>query len=239
MKTFPGVSIALLLATMPSSGGIPGPGKYNGVVIFDRWGGCHLYTGVFEMEISEKVKESLRPYSGKAVLIDAREVYRPMNPGDGLITKLKVLGPAENTEPHNGPRPVVDGFSLLAILDFSQRGPDELIVELRNNTNSRRGVDTYSLGPTLLTKMQSSACMTPADGPSYPILTRWSVSLMQQVPQQVACQVSGKPIVARALATTAMHKSAWHPTRLCQYFFSSRTDNRAPGSSATRSMGVS
>jgi hypothetical protein len=54
--------------------GIRGPGKYNGVVIFDRWDGCHLYSGAYLMEISEQVKESLRPYRDKAVLIDAQEV---------------------------------------------------------------------------------------------------------------------------------------------------------------------
>ena len=33
-------------------GAIRGPGKYNGVVIFDRWDGCHLYSGAYVMEIS-------------------------------------------------------------------------------------------------------------------------------------------------------------------------------------------
>ena len=197
MKALLGVSIALLLAATSSSGGILPPGKYNGVVIFDRWDGCHLYTGVYQMEISQKVKESLRPYSGKAVLIDAQEVYQPMNPGNGLITKLKVLGPGENTIPPNTiPPPTVEGFSLHSIPSFSQQGYDELIIELRNDTNSPREIDTDALGPTLLKK--GSGCFSPADGPSYPILTNWSVSFMHQAPQQAGCQVKGKPIVARA-----------------------------------------
>jgi hypothetical protein len=199
MKALLGVSIALLLSATSSSAGILAPGKYNGVVIFDRWDGCHLYTGVYQMEISEKVKESLRPYNGKAVLIDAQEVYEPMNPGDGLITKLRVLGPAENTTPpHIAPPPTVEGLSLRSIPSFSQQGYDELIMELRNDASNRRGIDTYVLGPTLLTKRQGFACLSPADGPSYPILTAWSVSFMQQVSQQASCQVKGKPVVARA-----------------------------------------
>jgi hypothetical protein len=41
------------LAIVATFGAVRGPGKYNGVVIFDRWGACHLYSGVYLMEISE------------------------------------------------------------------------------------------------------------------------------------------------------------------------------------------
>ena len=51
MKALLVASVGLLLVALPSPGGIIGPGKYNGVVIFDRWGGCHLYAGVFVMEV--------------------------------------------------------------------------------------------------------------------------------------------------------------------------------------------
>jgi len=198
MKLLLAISISLLVAPLPSFSGILGPGQYNGVVVFDRWDGCHLYTGVYEMEISESVKESLRPYRGKAVLIDAQEVFQPMNPGDALITKLRVLGPARNTAPPNITRPpVAEGFSLRSIPSFSQQGYDELIVELRNDTSSRRAVDTSAIGPTLLTKRRGLACFNPADGPSFPILTRWSVSFMQQSAQGASCQENGKSAEAR------------------------------------------
>ena len=199
MKSVLVLSVALLFAPIPSHSGILGPGKYNGVVIFDRWDGCHLYTGIHQMEISEKVKESLRPYQGKAILIDAQEVYQPMNPGDGLITKLKVLGPAEDTvPPHITPPPTVDGLSLRSIPSFSQQGPDELIIELRNDSNSRQQGDTSALGLTLLTKRQGFECFNPADGPSYAILTAWPVSMMQQHPMRNSCLVNGKGPTARA-----------------------------------------
>ena len=42
-----------------------GSGKYSGVVIFDRWGGCTLYSGIYVMYISEGVKEQLRPEAGR------------------------------------------------------------------------------------------------------------------------------------------------------------------------------
>jgi hypothetical protein len=78
--------------------GIRDAWKYNGVVIFDRWDACWLYSGIYLMEISEKLKESLRPFQGQAVLIDAQDVWQPMNPGDGLIRQLKVPGPAEQVD---------------------------------------------------------------------------------------------------------------------------------------------
>ena len=77
-----------------ANAGIRAPGKYSGVVIYDRWGGCILFSGVYLMYVSEAVKGQLRPYTGEAVEIDALAVVQPTNPGDGLIRKLKVLGPA-------------------------------------------------------------------------------------------------------------------------------------------------
>ena len=52
------------------------------------------------MYVSERVKEQLRMYEGQAIELDALEVTQPVNPGDGLIRKLKVLGPAP---PNKGP----------------------------------------------------------------------------------------------------------------------------------------
>ena len=40
---------SLVKPAIPSPGGILAPGKYNGIVIFDRWGACHRYTGSFQM----------------------------------------------------------------------------------------------------------------------------------------------------------------------------------------------
>lgn len=65
------------------------------MVIFDRWGGCILFSGVYLMYISESTKEKLRDYEGQAIEVDALKVNQPMNPGDGLIRELKVLGPAK------------------------------------------------------------------------------------------------------------------------------------------------
>jgi hypothetical protein len=39
--------LTLTLFTTTSVAGIRGPGKYAGVVIFDRWHTCYLYSGIY------------------------------------------------------------------------------------------------------------------------------------------------------------------------------------------------
>src|SRR5690349_24452373 len=92
----PAIANFLLVLLMSSFliAGIRGPGRYSGVVFFDRWGGCILFSGVYLMYISEEVKDSLRSYEGQAIGIDAQQVVQPLNPGDGLIKRFKIVGPA-------------------------------------------------------------------------------------------------------------------------------------------------
>jgi hypothetical protein len=193
MKTFLGISVALLLPFTGLSG-IRGPGKYSGVVIFDRWDGCHLYSGVYLMEVSEKVKEQLRPFAGQAMLIQAEEVLQPMNPGDGLITKLRVIGPAEEpVKPRFGFAPILEGLSLTAVPNFGAAGGEELVVRLTNTGDSNRAIDTDALAPTLLAKKQGTECLLePSDGPSYAAVTRTNVNLMSSHPASGSCLVNGK-----------------------------------------------
>lgn len=196
MKALHCASIALLLScSLPFSGscGIIGPGKYSGIVVFDRWDACHLYSGVYVMEISEKVKEKLRPFAGQAMLVDATEVFQPMNPGDALITKLQVLGPAE--EPVRagfGLPPVLEGLSLKAISNFGAHGAAELIVILSNSGASKRAIDANALAPTLLAKKQGLECLEPSDGPSYAAVTRMTVNLLNSQAARYLCSVNGK-----------------------------------------------
>src|SRR4051794_5023656 len=114
------------LLAITSSGAIRGPGKYNGVVIFDRWGGSHLYSGSYVMEISESIKDLLRPYADQPLLIDAKEVYQPINPGDGLISGLEVLGPSKEAEAVKSRRgPSLSDLALRAFANFSAPGGPE------------------------------------------------------------------------------------------------------------------
>src|SRR5262249_47961454 len=82
----------------PANAGIRGPGKYSGVVIFDRWDTCVLVSGTYVTYVAENVKSGLREYAGVAVQIDASEVIQPMNPGDALVRKYELLGLAPDAE---------------------------------------------------------------------------------------------------------------------------------------------
>jgi len=44
---------------------------------FDRWDTCFLLSGHFVTYISDAVKDELRPYKGKAMQIDASDVFQP------------------------------------------------------------------------------------------------------------------------------------------------------------------
>ena len=59
--------LALVFSAFPCFGGIRSPGKYSGVVVFDRWDGCTLYSGIYVMYISEKTKDGLRPFEGQLI----------------------------------------------------------------------------------------------------------------------------------------------------------------------------
>jgi hypothetical protein len=189
--------IACVLA-LPVFGAIRSPGKYNGVVIFDRWGGSHLYSGAYVMEISESVKDLLRPYANQPVLVDAKEVFQPMNPGDGLIQKLEVLGPSvETTSSKFGKPPLLEDLNLKVVANFSAASGPELIIELRNTGTVKRSIDMQALGPTLFTKKQGPECFSPSDGPSFVAVTRTNIDFMEQYPAVGGCLVNGKGTTIR------------------------------------------
>ncbi|MCI0628506.1 MAG: hypothetical protein L0387_43795, partial [Acidobacteria bacterium] len=128
------VSLCLVLVWLTAlctvaSAGIRGPGKYSGVVIFDRWDGCILFSGVYLMYISESVKEGLRAYAGQAIEIEAFNVFQPINPGDGLIRSYMLLGPA----PETSRWAVTDGLTLSAERAFSDRDLPSVTLTVSNH----------------------------------------------------------------------------------------------------------
>jgi hypothetical protein len=176
------LTLASFLLVSTTLAGLRGRGEYNGVVIFDRWDACYLYSGIYLMPVSEKIKESLRAFQGRPMLIDVQEVYQPINPGDGLITKLTVLGPAK--EPEVGPfanSAVLKALSLGVATRFSATKSDQLIVQLQNRGASRISIKMYALAPTLLAKKRGvESDFEPSDGPSYALVTRFDMALLSK-----------------------------------------------------------
>jgi len=150
--------------------GIRGPGKYCGVVVFDRWDTCFLLSGPYITYISDRVKNDLRPYKGKAIQVDASEVSQPRNPGDALIRKYKILGPA----PENHRWPVTDGVEIVTEGEFDSHGTPTFLIKIRNTRDTVVEIDSSEVGPTLLGSSHTFP-FGASDGRSVAWITRGSL----------------------------------------------------------------
>jgi hypothetical protein len=143
-----------------------GPGKYCGVVVFDRWGTCYLVSGPYVNYVSSDVKSELLPYKGKPMQVDASEVSGGgLQLADPMIHKYKILGPA--------PQPkwlALDGLQLLAIQAFGRYTRPQFLIELRNNGKSPVKVDRSKIG-ILLFKAERPA-LSYSDDDSVALISR-------------------------------------------------------------------
>lgn len=160
----------MLMSSGVCQAGRLGPGKYCGVVIFDRWDGCTLYSGIYVMYVSEKVKEGLRPYAGQAIQIDAKEVDQPHNPGDGRIGRFEYLGPA----PKQRNWIEIEGIGLKSSVEIQQDGKPVATIHIENTSQVPVKLFSQELALTLLTKREDPKAWSVSDGPSYALITRQS-----------------------------------------------------------------
>jgi len=160
---------AVTLVTACALAGERGPGKYSGVVIFDRWGGCTLYSGIYVMYVSEHAKEKLRAHAGRCVQVDATEVEQPRNPGDGLIKALTVVGPAPAAKEWESP----EGLAIAVAPDFEEGRAPAFVIRAKNVGEKPVSVQMDALAPTLLAaKKKGARGWGPSDGPSAAVVTR-------------------------------------------------------------------
>lgn len=166
--------IVSLLLPFAVFAGIRGPGPYNGVVIFDRWDGCYLYSGIYLMYVSEKVKDGLRPYQGDFVLLDALQVYQPMNPGDGLIKSFGAIERGKSQRQEGIP---LDGLHMAITTVEQGNGIVRFRVVLENDGAKTVVIDTSQVALTLLKKKgdHENDWPMPSDGPSRALITRRSL----------------------------------------------------------------
>jgi len=123
------------------------PGKYCGVVVFDRWGSCLLLGGPYVVHVSRKVSDDLLPYKGKAMQLDAQDVTQGgMTAEYVMINKYRILGPAPDTNR----RYPVDTLQLVASDAFGSTGKPRFVVEIRNAGRSAVRVDRSLIGIVLL-----------------------------------------------------------------------------------------
>lgn len=172
-NAFAGIlAAALTVPTVVAS--VRGPGKYNGVVFFDRWDNCYLFSGVYLMYISESVKEALRPYRGRSVEIDAKEVHQLVNPGDGLIKRFVVIG-----ESKDNPRlPSVAGVQLRSAVS-RVNGDLKAMIEILNTDPEAITIQPDALGYAVIAygSPENYFGLCPSDGTSCAMITRADVTL--------------------------------------------------------------
>jgi hypothetical protein len=161
------ISILACGLILTAKAGLRGRGKYCGVVVFDRWDTCILLSGPYITYISDAVKNDLRPYKGTAMQVDASEVVQFMNPGDALIRKYKIIGPAPDTRHWV----TLDGLEVVAESDFGPKGAPTFQVEIRNAGDKPVKVDSSEFGPLLL-GLSPKGPFCASDGKSGAWITR-------------------------------------------------------------------
>lgn len=147
--------------------GIRGPGKYSGIVIFDRWDTCFLLSGAYITYISNSAKNELRPYEGRAMQIDATEVLQPINPGDGLVKQYKVLGPA----PDSDHVMILNGLEFVLTSDLDASGSPAFQLAIRNTGEMPVEVRGDEIALTLLGSNRNMP-FRASDGASVAWITR-------------------------------------------------------------------
>jgi hypothetical protein len=151
-----------------ANAGLRGPGKYSGVVVFDRWDTCFLLSGPYITYIAASAKNELRPYAGKAMQVDAVDVFQPMNPGDALIRKYKIIGLA----PDSHRWATLDGLEMMTTSDFGPEGLPTFLLEIRNTGGALASIDPEQVAPALLAPVDDKSPFLPSDGGSIAVITR-------------------------------------------------------------------
>jgi hypothetical protein len=136
-----------------------GPGKYCGVVVFDRWGTCYLVSGGYVNYVASNFKSGLLPFNGNAIQVDASEVTGGgLRLEDPMILKYKILGSAPAPK-----RVKLDGLELRTVQAFGRYARPQFLIELRNSGKSTLKVDRSQIG-ILLFKAEKPEVSASNDG---------------------------------------------------------------------------
>lgn len=167
------ILIPLLLAFSGSlltihAGMLLGPGKYSGIVIFDRWDTCLLLTANYVAYVSDDVKENLRQYTNQAIELNVSKLaIQEAQPHDPRILKYTILGPAREL-----PREQVGGVRIIVKSDFDRDHKTAFVISIENSTNSPIEINSAAVGPTLMGLMGPFPESAATDGKSIAWITR-------------------------------------------------------------------
>ncbi|HEX8119330.1 MAG TPA: hypothetical protein VF521_18780 [Pyrinomonadaceae bacterium] len=181
-------SLALLvLLAAAAHAGIRGPGKYRGVVIFDRWDTCYIYDGVYLMYVAETEKERLRRFEGQHVEVYAKKVVQPMNPGDARIIEFELLS-------SSAPKPPGARFKNLTVTAeplFEAGLKPRFALVVRNRGRDDVRVKQFLISPTLLGEKDEADIFSPSDGKSEARITRCGLDSAKRFYRERGVEVTG------------------------------------------------
>ena len=111
-------------------------------------------------------------YWGQDVQIDAKEVFQPINPGDGRIGRYDYIGPA----PRSRSWLSLEGLRLSSALSVSDDGKPVASIIVTNQGSSEIRILAQELSLTLLMKRANAGqtAFSASDGPSFALITRQS-----------------------------------------------------------------
>jgi len=146
------------------------PGKYSGMVVFDRWDNCYLLVNHFQLYISDSQKESLRKYAGKGAEILATDVYQPSSTRPARVNSFQYLGPASKGRHPRGSSNLRD-LNLSTHMDFTENGHNIFFITAHNQASTPLTLFSNELGLTLLRKKELPTQGSPSDGESFVLLS--------------------------------------------------------------------
>lgn len=145
------------------------PGKYSGMVVFDRWDNCYLLVNHFQLYISDSQKEALRKYAGEGAEILAKDVYQPSSTRPARINSFQYLGPASKGK-HPRSSSNLRGLKLSTHMDFTENGHNIFFITAQNQVSVPLTLFSNELGLTLLRKKELPTQGAPSDGNSFVLL---------------------------------------------------------------------
>jgi len=182
------VLTSLAALVTPSLAGIRAPGRYTGVVVFDRWGGCVLCSGYDFNYVSESAKAPLEDQDRQRVELDATVVLQVINPGKALLKEFAQVW----TKPPEPP-PAPDPLRLSLQPAFADGEPARFEITAVNNGAGDMTLRYDALAAHVLTKREAHGLFQVSDSPSDAVLT---AHFMLEEPGRGPTRVRGGGVLA-------------------------------------------
>src|SRR5687768_5339639 len=197
--------VFLVAVAATAHAGFRGPGRYKGVVVFDRWGGCVLCRGYVIDYVSESAKAPLKDQDRDLVDLDVTHISQVFRPGDALIKSFIQVWTRPAVPKRADPlrlsvRPAFNGGPAAAVVEALNAGDEDVtlkyehlavhVLKKRTAPNQPFGV---SDGPSvvvvtahfMLDDLDRGSPRLKSEGVLATIPYRWQVTGVTALPREV------------------------------------------------------